>query len=269
MIAEIFVMLFAALFQNISSYNTQTVNGYSRYHGWMYTSIELSTFIIYHYENISNRDVTINTAIMEQIEGLSMKSNKNIAFLPIKVYQNFPNLLGYNAQNCAINEITYANFKNLNELQALILSENKIVFIHSNTFNDLHKLQDLMLDGNNLNLIGSQTFKTLSNLQFLQLDNNEISFLSVYLLKNSRKLEKLSLAGNNLTKLTDDHFSNNSMLTKIWLEHNNIKSLSYTMFNHMNNLKYVNFKNNACIDGHYFDETFEEMKEVIKKYCSN
>lgn len=93
---------------------------------------------------IKSEDVVLkhsNTAVMEIIS----MDNKNIEYLPIRVYESFPYLSNYNAAHCAIKKLSRKNFYKLSNLVTLYLNQNKITRIEDNTFDDLVKLETLSL----------------------------------------------------------------------------------------------------------------------------
>jgi Leucine rich repeat len=81
----------------------------------------------------------------ESVLGLSFNQNKKINFLPDGVTKVFPNLIGYTALNCSIQEISIRNFAGLNKLKVLALSFNQIATINTDTFEDLISLEFINL----------------------------------------------------------------------------------------------------------------------------
>lgn len=94
---------------------------------------------------IDTRGFTIASAKDKNIFGLDMAFNKNIFFLPVNVYEQFPNLVGLDAGVCSIKTIFKENFKNLNKLKILILHHQPIETIPNNVFEDLVSLELLWL----------------------------------------------------------------------------------------------------------------------------
>lgn len=94
---------------------------------------------------IDSPEFTIKSAKDETVTGLFFFANPRVSFLPVKVYESFPNLIGYLANGCSIRKISKENFKNLSKLKMLGLSINQIQTIPSNAFEDLTSLQELYL----------------------------------------------------------------------------------------------------------------------------
>lgn len=70
----------------------------------------------------------------EIVQVIWFANNTSIKYLPIEVSMRFPKIALYNAENCAISEISKANFENLNQLEAVILAGNLIEVVPSDTF---------------------------------------------------------------------------------------------------------------------------------------
>jgi Leucine-rich repeat (LRR) protein len=75
------------------------------------------------------------------IRGIDFFGNSKISYLPVKINEAFPNLLGYSAGNCSIKTISKENFEGLSNLRELLLFENFIKKIPGDTFEDLVALE--------------------------------------------------------------------------------------------------------------------------------
>lgn len=105
--------------------------------------------------HITTRRATILSASDFNVGGLSLYGNKNVHYLLENVGANFPNLLGYDAGDCAIKSIERINFQDLLKLRELMLQDNQLETIESDTFKDLIKLERL-----HLRKIFNQIFET-------------------------------------------------------------------------------------------------------------
>lgn len=77
--------------------------------------------------------------------------SREIYFLPVRIYQSYPNLIGIYAGGKKIKEISKKNFQNLFKLEYLFLESNEIRKVKSDTFEGLIKLKvvnlgELMID---------------------------------------------------------------------------------------------------------------------------
>jgi hypothetical protein len=93
---------------------------------------------------IESTEATISSTDTS-ISRLNLSNNKQVIFLPEKVDEKFPNLLHYQAKNCAVSVIAKKNFKGLEKLKKLNLWGNQIERIPNNAFEDLKDLEVLSL----------------------------------------------------------------------------------------------------------------------------
>lgn len=78
----------------------------------------------------------IETRKFDHVIGIIFDYNLNIYYLPEKVNKKFPNLQGISAEKCSVKMISRNNFAKLPSLSVLLLNENKITAIASDTFRD-------------------------------------------------------------------------------------------------------------------------------------
>lgn len=101
------------------------------------------TCIMERRTKIDDANASLSSAFNEQICGFRMNLNKKISFLPVKVDEKFPNLVGYSAQFCNIKAIKKENFMNLGKLKSIWLNRNQITIVPTDAFDDLESLQYL------------------------------------------------------------------------------------------------------------------------------
>lgn len=94
---------------------------------------------------IDSHGFTISSAKDETITALRFDGNKKVLFLPVGVYEQFPNLAFLRADHCSIRTISKENFKNLKKLKELQLYYNQIETIGTDVFEDLTSLELLYL----------------------------------------------------------------------------------------------------------------------------
>lgn len=122
---------------------------------------------------IGSDNVEIIPKASENATELFFDSNQDIEYLPVKVRENFPNLLSISAYYCKVKSISPENFKNLSKLLVLSLKKNELVTIESNTFDDLINLKVLLLSDNLIIYIDSKAFESLIYLTRLDLIDNK------------------------------------------------------------------------------------------------
>lgn len=113
---------------------------------------------------ISNNDISVTA--------LDFSHNKKILILPVEVSDSFENLKALAAVECAIGEISEENFRGLNKLKFLDLTENLIETIPNNTFDDLISLEYLALGDNRIRSMNGAVFVLLKNLRKALIVNN-------------------------------------------------------------------------------------------------
>lgn len=249
--------------------NGELIIGFYDDDEWPDFNVKLWTYTLYSDVTVSKNDVKIirSTKPKEYVKGLNAENIKTIQYLPIDVYKKFPNLEAYQFRNCSIKELRYENFQNLTEIQYMNLGLNEISVIPAKIFRDLTNLNSLELYDNLFQTIDGQGFFGLENLNYLSLQNNQITLVPEDSFDFLTELEKISLAYNKIEALNDAHFKNNKKITTIWLEMNIIKSLSPSFFDHMEAFDFVNLINNTCIDGFYYSDGLDDLKEKIKNNC--
>lgn len=76
---------------------------------------------------------------------LSIINQRDVKLLPILLHERFPGLKIYNIENTSIQKISKKNFEHLHELKELILIENQIEVIKSDTFEDLINVEKIRI----------------------------------------------------------------------------------------------------------------------------
>lgn len=95
--------------------------------------------------SLRSSDIAIDIPTNDLIAVLFLSGNKNVLYLPVRVYQSFPNLKEISAFECSIKEISKKNFDYLTQLEDLDLHHNFIAKIKSDTFDGLSKLRRIDL----------------------------------------------------------------------------------------------------------------------------
>lgn len=94
---------------------------------------------------IRQMNITIAGLEDSRVEAILFSGNENIKFLPVKVYENFPNLEIYLARKAAVAEISASNFKNLVDLKLIDLQRNQIEIVPEDCFQGLTSLYKINL----------------------------------------------------------------------------------------------------------------------------
>lgn len=251
----------------VPSHTSTQVRGDIWFHLWKEFGINLTTYFVHRKTVITNLNFEISSPPNQQVAGLTIKDTKTVHFLPVKVSQTFPNLLIFEAYNCALKSVTKVNFENLRKLRAVDLQHNQISTFSEDTFDDLRMLIHLDLANNKIHEIDGSSFKSLQNLRNLYLGFNEIENLPLNVFKPLKELLKLALPSNKIREIHNEHFSNNKKLTNVWLNENLLECLDEELFDGKNRLKWLYLEGNVCINDDYRDMTV--VKFDIAKNCRN
>jgi hypothetical protein len=84
----------------------------------------------------------------ETVRGLWLQRKRSFLSLPLKVHEQFPNLVVYGADECSIKTVGKVHFEKLVMLRRLNLRDNQLVEIQNGTFDDLVALEYLELRKN-------------------------------------------------------------------------------------------------------------------------
>lgn len=106
---------------------------------------------------------------------------------------------------------------------------------------------------------------TLVNVELLTLSSNEIFSLDESIFES---LTDIYMTDNKLEKLPKNLFKNNLKCTEIWFSNNKIKFIDANMFDHLKKLTNADLWNNLCTQGDYYANRLIEMRNDLKRYCS-
>lgn len=236
-------------------------------HLWKEFGVNLTTYFVRRKTVINNLSFEVSAIRNTEVSGFTIKDSKTVHFLPVKVSDVFPNLLIYEAYNCAINVVSKPNFENLKKLRAIDLQHNQISSFSEDTFDDLSMLIHLDLANNKIHGIEENSFKNLHALRNLYLGFNEITHLPSNIFKPLRELRKVALPSNKIRKIFNEHFSRNKKLTNVWLNENSLQCMDDEIFNGMSRLRFVYLEGNRCIDKDYRDSKLKNIEQDIARNC--
>ena len=168
----------------------------------------------------------------------------------------FPhNTLRINLGGNSITRITREHFRNLLELEELLLDESEVEDIEHGAFSGLSSLRVLDLSYNRLRLLQGGLFYGLRNLRQINLDHNQLERLPINIFQNLY-LEELTLHNNKLHDLQDELFTSASV-QKLQLDSNDIVEISRTMMGHLkSSLRHLDLSHNKhplVLDTNAFD----------------
>lgn len=94
---------------------------------------------------ISGDNIVLNGSKNLEVNTITFVRNKKVEFLPVDVYEKYPNLENYLASYASVKKISALNFKRLSNLKLLELKKNKIEFVPDDCFQDLIEMQRISL----------------------------------------------------------------------------------------------------------------------------
>jgi Leucine-rich repeat (LRR) protein len=94
---------------------------------------------------INEEGKTISSPVDNTIEGINMGHNRKIAHLPSSPFEIFPKLFIYSAWGCQLKTVKFKHFKGLKNLRILLLANNQIRIIPSDSFKNLGALNEVYL----------------------------------------------------------------------------------------------------------------------------
>lgn len=170
--------------------------------------------------------------------------------LPAHLPRNLKNLQLFNNK---INYIPPGVFDELNDLEKVYLTGNKLTSLSVWTFRNNMKLKYLHLNDNRLEKIPYGFFDGTYDLKSLDLSRNNMTELDLGIFDELVQLEVLNLSNNFIKWVWPDQFINLTELRELYLNKNNITYLPENSFDTLVNLERLSVAEN-------FDEFGTETK---------
>lgn len=169
-------------------------------------------------------------------QGLSLRYNNLLVLLPYQ-FAHLNQLIWLYLDHNSINAIDALAFHGVRRLKELILSSNKISYLHNNTFSAIPNLRNLDLSYNQLQSLQPGHFYGLRKLQNLHLRSNGLKHILLRTFLECRSLEFLDLGYNRLRSLTRTTFLGLFKLKELHLEHNQFSRINFFIFPRLTNLQ--------------------------------
>ncbi|XP_045452698.1 chaoptin-like [Melitaea cinxia] len=175
-------------------------------------------------------------------------------------YNTFSNTGKIDVLDLSYNMIKYfsVNVTDLKSLKKLLLNNNRLTVLYSNTFKGMSALNQIILSNNLITSADIDTFKNQANLHYLDLSNNtniklnfsvinEMKLLETLLLSNSISnitfedfdelpLSKLEISNSNIQNIGKLHLSKLKKIQSLCLSKNNVKQLVVGEFSDMDEI---------------------------------
>ncbi|CAO1373388.1 unnamed protein product [Diamesa hyperborea] len=192
-----------------------------------------------------------------------------INFLPLKVYETFPNMKYFGIVDSSLHNINCGDFNGYNKLNVLDITDNNIRTLNDDIFNGTTNLLKLGLNSNQIRSISEYAFKGLLKLEVLNLSKNRIQTLLNDTFKDLLSLKVLNVRRNNLIELPQlSLLISNKYLEDIDLGLNMLQVVNPKLFLHLTNIKYLEFDENYCINEYFTNETLKDLEKKLERQCS-
>ncbi|KAL4609263.1 leucine-rich repeat transmembrane neuronal protein 4-like isoform X2 [Arapaima gigas] len=189
---------------------------------------------IVYCESAALQDVPENISV--GCQGLSLRYNSLQALLPYQ-FAHLSQLLWLYLDHNDISSVDGRSFQGVRRLKELILSSNKIVHLHNDTFHAVPNLRNLDLSYNQLQELQPGQFQGLRKLQNLHLRSNSLTTVPIRAFLECRSLEFLDLGYNRIRALTRTTFLGLLKLAELHLEHNQFSRINFFLFPRLLNLR--------------------------------
>lgn len=128
------------------------------------------------------------------------------------------------------------------------LGYNKLKDLPVGIFDNLQNLEILKLSQNKLTTLNPKLFEKLTKLRDLSIGDNKIEDLPPNVFKNLVNLEALKVYSNKLTTINSDSFGEHPMLNELVFKFNKINAIDEKLFK-MADIKSISGRMNTCVDG--------------------
>lgn len=149
-------------------------------------------------ESINIETYELGSPFKTNVKQFYIFSNTEVKYLPGKIGEKFPNLKEFWVRHCGLIVLRSFYFKNMFNLEYLVLNHNNIAWIESVAFRDLVNVKFVNLAGNMIKKLNINLFITMKDLRWLYLNNNKIELLrSTTFTIPGGKLMHVNLTGNH------------------------------------------------------------------------
>ncbi|KAK9496911.1 hypothetical protein O3M35_012864 [Rhynocoris fuscipes] len=177
---------------------------------------------------------------LHKVEWIFLQNNQLI-----ELNLNYWNMEELNWLDVSHNKLTLSDEffpDTLPSLSLLYLEWNDIERVTQYTFSNLKSLKDLNLGWNNIKYIERNAFTNLVNLLELNLSNNQLRVLDADTFQRNLPLRKLDLTGNIRLELATGLFTSLTNLSSLGLEDIDIYGIDQNMFTSLKKLHFIYFK---------------------------
>ncbi|KAG1661668.1 Chaoptin [Nymphon striatum] len=153
-------------------------------------------------------------------------------------------------------------------LWQLILRNNRLTSVPTESMKNLRKLKHLDLSSNSITKVGPGDFDGIdANLKQLDLAKNTIDAIAEGTFQKLGKCKKLDLSSNYISKFQEDVFAKASQITELNLANNLLTSIPFAAVSSLAHLNFLNLKGNRIAQT--FDVIFPKALSLDTLILSN
>lgn len=167
--------------------------------------------------------------------------------LPQNIFVNYP-IETLSVLHSTLNHLDINNFKGGSKLKSIMFFQAKFQSVPSKIFQFSPNIELLEFIECPIQEIAENAFNNLLKLKTLKLANLPLTMYPSNMLENITTLETIAMENCSLETLPGDFFATNLNLNKIVLYRNKLKSVAVGIFDHLNNLKFLNIDANDLTD---------------------
>lgn len=142
------------------------------------------------------------------------------------------------------NTISQLSDQEMTNLKIIYLSKCCIVNITPDTFKNMINVEKIVVYTNLITKLDSEVFQYNTNTKILNLRDNKLNELPENIFRTLKKIELINLFKNQLKYLPEGIFKYNANLKILHLEENNIETINLNVFPTSNNLIEITLHNN-------------------------
>lgn len=140
------------------------------------------------------------------------------------------------------------------QIKFLMLTSNKIQYIHENAFDNMPHLEILSLEDNKIARINPEWFKGTKNIRILSFESNQLTYVPkrafIYLNSSLESYKKFFLNHNKIELVDSQAFENIEYFEVLELSHNRLSYLPHNLFSNARAIRYLELDyNNIRVTG--------------------
>lgn len=212
-------------------------------------------------ESVEKNDISFRIpeyVTYDSVENIEFSHEKNVPFVPIKLFEVFHNLKKLTLNKLNITQLLAGDFTNAHELTEIDLTENHLEKIPARAFTGASKLKLINLNENKIHTIEDLAFEGLSALESLNLFGNHLTRIGRLTFANLPELLVLDISVNEIEEIDGDAF-NFPKLSNVDMNSNKLRSLPGNLFARTTRLQAFSANNNSL---HHLNDALQHLQRL-------